>query len=48
MKGNAHGNVVGDNSFFFQLELLEDVGLEDLAHFCKRVSYILEVDFARL
>ena len=34
-RGDIHGDVVGDYGFFFELEVLEDIGLEDLAHFCR-------------
>lgn len=33
-EGDEHGDVVGDYGFFFELEVLEDVGLEDRADFC--------------
>jgi hypothetical protein len=32
-RGDVHSDVVGDNGFFFELEVLEDVGLEGRADF---------------
>lgn len=33
--GDSHGDVVGDYGLFFELEVLECVGLEGLADFCE-------------
>ncbi len=43
---NVHGDIMGDYGFLFQFEVLEDVGLENFAHFCGRVSCMKEVDLA--
>lgn len=33
--GDVHGHIVGDYSFLCELKVLEDVRLEDFAHFCE-------------